>query len=93
MQTVKPGPKRLFCKPDEAQGTTTKSGFILAKEAQEKPQTAEVINVGNGVKNYAQKDTIYYKPYATTDIKLEGKQYFLIDEDDVLGTVIEVEGE
>lgn len=90
MQTVRPGSKRLFCKPDKAQTTTTKSGLILSAEAQEQPQTAEVINVGSQVKEYKQRDKIYYKPYSTTDIKVNGEEYFLIDEEDVLATVEEV---
>lgn len=91
MQTVRPGAKRLFCKPDRAKTTTTQSGIILSAEAQEKPLTAEVINVGSKVEEWKQRDRIYYKPYSTTDIKVNGEDYFLIDEDDVLGAVEEVE--
>ena len=77
MRTAKPGPKRLFCKPDKPQDTRTKAGILLSAEAQEKPQTAEVINVGSKVSEYKQRDKIYYKPYATTDIKIDGVEYFL----------------
>ena len=51
---------------------------------------AEVINVGSKVKDYESKQTIIYKPYATVDIKLDNQDYFLVDQEDVLGTVIEV---
>lgn len=88
MQTVKPAAKQLFCRPNEAE-EITKSGFYLQKGSLEKPQTAEVINVGSDVKGFKQKDTIVYKPYATTDLKVDGKQYFLIAEEDVLGTMVE----
>lgn len=88
-QTIKPASNQLFCEKHEAV-TTTKSGFILSEKSAEKPQMARVINVGDGV-NFSSKDMIVYKPYATVDIKLDGKEYFLISQDDVLGTVVEYE--
>jgi chaperonin GroES len=87
MKTVKPSPTHLFCKPDEAE-TETASGFLLAAAA-EKPKTAHVINVGSNVSTYHPKETIIYKSYATTELKLEGEEYFLIAEEDVLGVVID----
>lgn len=89
MRTAQPGPKRLFCKP-ESKEQTTKSGFLLTAESQQKPQTAEVINTGSAVTEYKQRDVIYYKPYATTDIKIDGVDYFFIEEDDVLGKAVEI---
>lgn len=89
MQTVKPSMNHLFCRKDEVSDTVTSSGILIQKSAQEKPKTAEVINVGSSVKGYKQRDTIIYKPYSTTDIKLDGKEYFLIAEEDVLGCVVE----
>jgi chaperonin GroES len=88
-QTVKPGAKQLFCKPDEAEKKTA-SGFLLAESATEKPKTAEVVNIGAEVKHYASKDRIIYKPYSITEIKLNNEDFFLVDESDVLGTVIDV---
>lgn len=87
MSTIKPAPTQLFCKETSAE-QRTKSGLFLPTQATEKTQTADVINVGSGVKDYQQKDIIIYKPYATIDIKLDGIQYFLVDQEDVLGTVI-----
>lgn len=88
MQTIQPSSKQLFCKPQESI-TQTKSGFLLTAEAAEKPRMADVINVGNKVEQYKAHDVIIYKPYATTDIKLENKDYFLVAEEDVLGSVVE----
>ena len=87
--TIKPASKQLFCQPDEAEDKKTATGIFIAKQMQEKPQTATVINVGADVKGYAQKDKIVYKPYATTEIKLDGSEFFLIAEEDVLGTLVE----
>ena len=90
MQTIQPSSRQLFCRPKEAD-TKTKSGFLLTVEAAEKPQMADVINVGSKVEQYKAKDTIIYKPYATTEIKLDGKDYFLVAEEDVLGSVVDTE--
>lgn len=90
MLTIKPASNQLFCKPDKAE-TVTKSGFILAESAVDAPKTAEVINVGSGVKQFVQKDRVIYKAYSTTDITLEGVEYFLVSEDDILGVITEVE--
>lgn len=90
MQTIKPAKNQLFCKPDEAE-TKTVSGIILTEKATDKPKTAKVINVGDEVTQFKAHDTIVYKTYSTTDIKLDKADYFLIAEDDVLGTVVDTE--
>ncbi len=87
MQTISPAPKVLFCKPKEKE-TVTRSGFFLAEEEALAPQIAEVINIGEGV-TYKPHDQIVYKSYTTSDIKLDGNEYFLINEEDVLGKVVE----
>lgn len=89
MQTIKPANQQLFCKKQEAV-TQTKSGFLLTEKNAEKPQLADVINVGDDVKSFKSKDVVVYKPYATVDVKLEGEEYFLIHQDDVLGSVVNV---
>lgn len=86
MQTIKPASKVLFCKPNEAENKTN-SGILLG-DAAEKPKTATVIN--SGATDYARDDVVVYKSYATTDVKLNGEQYILLHEDDVLGKVCEV---
>jgi len=85
--TIKPSKGILFCKAEEAE-TVTKSGFLLAQSAANKPLIAEVINVGEGITDIKQKDRIVYKSYATSDINLEGNDYFLIAAEDVLGIVL-----
>lgn len=90
MQTVKPSKHQLFCKPDEAQDKT-ESGFYISKSAVDKPKTAKVINVGSEVTEYGQNDTIVYKSYAPTEVKVNGDDYILVAEEDVLGKLIDVE--
>lgn len=89
MQTIRPAKTQIFAK--EANKTTkTKSGILLTEDAAEKPLIAEVINVGSKVDWVQQHDQIIYKPYATTEFKLNDEEYILIDEADVLGVVAEV---
>lgn len=90
MQTIKPAKNQLFCKPADNEKKTV-SGILLTEKALDKPKTAEVINIGTDVKQFSPHDTIIYKSYSTTDVKLENVEYFLIEESDVLGTVVEVE--
>lgn len=90
MQTVRPSQNQLFCKPLDAE-TKTASGFLLPEKAAAKPEMAEVVNAGINVTQFKQHDIVIYKSYATTSIKLDGKEYFLVAEDDVLGVVVETE--
>ena len=74
---------------------TTKSGIIIAQAAQEKPQIAEVIEVGPGKKidgklqeMYVKKgDNIIISEYAGTKVKYEGIEYIIIKQDDILAIV------
>lgn len=88
MQTIKPADGKIFAKPLE-KVTKTKSGILLDERAAEKPAMGEVINSGS--KDYQSKDVIVYKEYTTTELKLDGEEYFLIDQSDVLGKVVENE--
>jgi chaperonin GroES len=81
----------------EAASTKTASGLYLPDNAAEKPKTAKVVAVGPGKigddnervpVNIKVGDRIIYKGYSTTDVKLDGKEYILIKEEDVLATVI-----
>ncbi len=90
MNTIKPSKYQLFAKPDEAE-TTTKSGILLTDNSLDKPKTATVVNVGSKVTEYSPNDVIVYREYATTEIKVNSDDYLLIAEDDVLGTVVEVQ--
>jgi chaperonin GroES len=67
--------------------TKTASGIYLPDKAAEKPKTAKVLKVGKSVKEIKPGDQIVYKSYSTTDLKLEGKEYVLVKEEDILATV------
>ena len=91
---IKPLGNRVLIKMKEGE-ETTKSGIILAGNAQEKPQIAEVIEVGPGKKidgklqeMFVKKgDNIIISKYAGTKVKYEGEEYIIVKQDDILAKV------
>lgn len=91
---IKPLADRVLVKMKESE-ETTKSGIILASSAQEKPQIAEVVEVGPGEKidgkpqeMYVKKgDNIIVSKYAGTEVKYDGEDYIIVKQDDILAVV------
>ena len=85
---------RVVLKQCEAE-VTTKSGIVLAAQAQEKPQQAEVVAVGPGgmvdgneVKmEVVVGDQVIYSKYAGTDVKMDGTEYIFVRQSDILAIV------
>ena len=83
---------RVVLKQCEAE-ETTKSGIILASAAQEKPQEAMVIAVGPGgivdgkevQMQVKEGQKVIYSKYAGTEVKLEGEDYIIVRQNDILG--------
>lgn len=65
----------------------TASGLYLPDNAKEKPVLAKVEAVGPDAKSVKPGDKILYKEYSTTEIKIDGTEYLLVKEEDILGTV------
>ena len=93
--TIKPLQDRVVIKMTEAE-ETTKSGIILAGSAKEKPQVAEVVAVGPGKTaengtvtpvNLKVGQKVLISKYSGTDVKLDGVEYTILKEDDVLAVV------
>lgn len=88
---LKPLSDRVVIKMLEKE-ETTKSGIILAPNAQEKPQIAEVVEVGPGkeVDGKVEKmlvkkgDRVVVNKYAGTEVKYEGEDYTIVRQDDIL---------
>ena len=91
---IKPLADRVLIKMVEAQ-ETTKSGIILATTAQEKPQIAEVIEVGPGKvvdgkreeMTVKKGDNVVVSKYAGTEVKYEGTDYIIVRQSDILAVV------
>ena len=91
---IKPLKDRVLIKMKEAE-ETTQSGIILTANSQEKPQIAEVVEVGQG-KNVDGKleemavkkgDNVIVSKYSGTEVKYEGIDYKIVNQDDILAIV------
>lgn len=67
--------------------TKTASGLYIPENTGEKPKTAKVVAVGKLAKQVKVGDRIVYKTYSTTEVKISGKDYVLVKEEDILATV------
>ncbi|MDM1043928.1 MULTISPECIES: co-chaperone GroES [Myroides] len=87
---IKPLADRVLIEPQPAE-TKTASGIFIPDTAKEKPQKGTVVAVGNGTKDHNMTvqvgDTVLYGKYAGTELKLEGKDYLIMREDDILAIV------
>lgn len=85
---------RVVLKQCEAE-ETTKSGIILTGNAQEKPQEAEVLAVGPGgmvdgkevIMQVSVGQKVIYSKYAGTEVKLDGEEYIIVKQSDILAVV------
>lgn len=92
--TIKPLADRIVIKMTEAE-ETTKSGIILAGSAKEKPQIAEIVEVGPGgvvdgkeVKMIVKKgQKVLISKYSGTEVKIDGQEYTILRQDDILAVV------
>lgn len=91
---IKPLSDRVVIKKLEAE-ETTKSGIVLTGTAKERPQEALIVAVGPGaivdgsrvamdVKN---GDKVLYSKYAGTEVKVDGQEYIILKQDDILAIV------
>lgn len=92
---IKPLNDRVLIKMVEAE-ETTKSGIILSSGSQEKPQIAEVVEVGPGGVDENNKkiemqvkkgDRVIISKYSGTEVKYEGTEYIIVRQNDILATV------
>ncbi len=65
----------------------TASGLYLPDNAKEKPVLAKIVAVGKDAKSVKVNDKILYKEYSTTELKIDGTEYLIVKEEDILGTV------
>lgn len=92
---IKPLNDRVLIKMIEAE-ETTKSGIILTAASQEKPQIAEVVEIGPGgtdedgkkVEMQVKKgDKVITSKYSGTEVKYEGTEYIIVRQSDILAIV------
>jgi chaperonin GroES len=90
---IRPLHDRIVVKRLEQQEATTAGGLFIPDSAKEKPQEGQVVAVGNGKKTDEGKtipldvkagDRILFGKYSGSDIKLDGEEYMIMREDEVL---------
>ena len=94
MANIKPLSDRVLVRPDAAE-ETTESGIIIPDTAKEKPQRGTVVAAGpgkveNGTKidmSVKEGDKILYGKYSGTEITLDGEEFLIMRESDILGVV------
>lgn len=84
---IKPLADRVLIEPMLAE-TKTASGIIIPDSAKEKPQRGTVMAVGTGTKDQPMTvkkgDAVLYAKYAGTELNLDGKDYLILRESDIL---------
>ena len=92
---IRPLYDRIVVKRIEEQ-ETVRGGIIIPDSAKEKPQEGEVVAVGNGKRlengtlvplDVKAGDRILFGKYSGSDIKLDGQEYMIMREDEVLGVL------
>jgi len=86
---------RIIVKRLEEEAKTA-GGIFIPETAKEKPQRGEVVAVGNGKKTEDGKvlpmdvkkgDKVLFGKYAGTEVKIDGEEYLIMREDDILGVI------
>lgn len=87
---IKPLADRVLVKPMEAESKTA-SGLIIPDSAKEKPQKGTVVAAGPGTKDEKMEvkagDTVLYGKYAGTDLNVDGTDYLMMRQSDILAVI------
>ena len=92
---IRPLGEKVLIKRLESE-ETTKGGLVLPDTAKEKPQKGTILTLGDGklmddgsrAKFQVKKgDTVLFASYAGTEIKVDGEEYMLMDESDILAVI------
>ena len=91
---IKPLGDRVVIQKLEAE-TTTKSGILLTGTAKEQPQEAKVVAIGPGAMVEGKRvpmdvqvgNKVLYSKCAGTDVKVDGEEYIILKQDDILAIV------
>ena len=94
MASIKPLSDRVVVKAEAAEEKTS-SGLFIPDTAKEKPQRGRIVSVGpgrveNGTKidmTVQEGDTVLYGKYAGNEITIDGEEYLIMRETDILGII------
>lgn len=97
MSSIKPLHDRILVKRIESSEEEVRGGIVIPDTAKEKPQEGEVVAAGEGkildngdrgAMEVAVGDRILFGKYSGTDVKVDGEEYLIMREDDVLGILV-----
>jgi chaperonin GroES len=92
---IRPLADKVLVEPLEAE-TMTRGGIVLPDSAKEKPQKGKIVSVGDGkvlddetVRKLQVKkgDFVLFTSYAGTDVKIDGKEYLIMSESDIMAVI------
>lgn len=92
---IRPLGEKVLVERMEAE-TMTKGGIVLPDSAKEKPQQGTILAIGDGkllddgsrgAMQVSKGDKVLFSSYAGTDIKIDGTEYLLMDESDILAII------
>lgn len=92
---IRPLADKVLVERLEAESVTT-GGIVLPESAKEKPQRGKVISVGEGrmlddgsrgAMSVKKGDEVLFTSYAGTDIKIDGKEYLIMDENGIMAII------
>jgi len=87
---IKPLADRVVIEPKEAEEKTA-SGIIIPDSAKEKPQKGKIVATGPGTKDEKMEvkagDLVLYGKYAGTEISIDGKDYLIMRQSDILAII------
>lgn len=86
---IQPLGSRVLVRPDDDAESRTSSGLYIPETAKEKPQTGEVIAIGDEDEEIKVKigQKVLYPKYTGTEIKLDGVEHIIMESDDILAIV------
>ncbi len=95
MSQIKPQGNRVLVEPIQAE--TTKGGILLPESARDKPKEGKVLAIGPGKRHEKGHlepvgvevgDIVCYSTYSGTEFSLEGRDYLILADDEILGTLL-----
>ncbi len=94
---IRPLNEKIVVKRVEAE-EKTKGGIVLPDTAKEKPKEGVVVSLGSGKLlesgdrakfQVKEKDRVLFTSYAGTEVKIDGQEYLIMNEDDVLAILVD----
>ena len=86
---IQPLGSRVLVRPDNEAESRTSGGLYIPETAKEKPQTGEILAIGDDEEEIKVKvgQKVLYPKYTGTEIKLDGMDHIIMDADDILAIV------